>query len=216
MFNLAQRGDSGKWFSLDTEFIENGVTIDLVSIGLVCGDGREYYAISSEYDATQASDWVRWNVLESLNAQTSTEPTPATIPKSRSRIKSEIIDFCGESPQFWGDYCSYDWVVFCQLFGKMIDLPSTYPMRIRDIIQLCKDQMGLQSRQLLDSLETPGHHHALLGARSVKDNYDLLMSLNSDEIAWLVANPLVPIQSREFHDFKAQNRSTKLANSFLD
>lgn len=35
---------------IDTEFIERPFTIDLISIGLVAEDGREFYAESSEVD----------------------------------------------------------------------------------------------------------------------------------------------------------------------
>ena len=41
----------------DTEFIENGRTIDLVSIGVVAEDGREFYAVSKEFDANAAGPW---------------------------------------------------------------------------------------------------------------------------------------------------------------
>ena len=34
----------------DTEFIEDGTTIDLVSIGIVDEAGREFYAVSTEFD----------------------------------------------------------------------------------------------------------------------------------------------------------------------
>ena len=37
-------------FFLDTEFIEDGRTIDLLSIAIVCEDGREYYAEPAEAD----------------------------------------------------------------------------------------------------------------------------------------------------------------------
>ena len=49
----------------DCEFVEDGRTIDLVSIGMVCDDGREYYAISSEFDASRAGPWVRsrWRTI---------------------------------------------------------------------------------------------------------------------------------------------------------
>ena len=47
----------------DTEFIEDGSTIELVSIGIVAEDGREYYAVSRDFDATRASDWVVRNCL---------------------------------------------------------------------------------------------------------------------------------------------------------
>jgi hypothetical protein len=49
------------WF--DTEFIEDGKTIDLISIGIVAEDGRERYWESSEADHSKANDWVRENVL---------------------------------------------------------------------------------------------------------------------------------------------------------
>ena len=50
----------------DTEFIENGSTIDLVSIGIVAEDGREYYAVSTDADHTKANKWVRKHVLDKL------------------------------------------------------------------------------------------------------------------------------------------------------
>lgn len=37
--------------------------IDLISIGIVCEDGRRYYAISKEYNFNDASDWVKENVI---------------------------------------------------------------------------------------------------------------------------------------------------------
>ena len=41
-------------FFYDCEFIEDGTTIDLVSIGVVGEDGREFYAVSTEFDAGRA------------------------------------------------------------------------------------------------------------------------------------------------------------------
>jgi 3' exoribonuclease, RNase T-like len=40
---------------LDTEFIEHPFKIDLISIGLVAEDGREFYAESSEVDWTNSA-----------------------------------------------------------------------------------------------------------------------------------------------------------------
>lgn len=54
-----------KYF-LDTEFIEDGKTIDLISIGIVCEDGREYYAINRDCDFSKADDWVVQNVLNPI------------------------------------------------------------------------------------------------------------------------------------------------------
>ena len=46
-------------FFYDTEFIEDGTTIDLVSIGVVDETGREFYAVSSQFDERKAIPWVR-------------------------------------------------------------------------------------------------------------------------------------------------------------
>lgn len=52
----------------DTEFVEDGHTIDLISIGMATDNGREYYAVSSEFDmaALAANPWLVENVWPSL------------------------------------------------------------------------------------------------------------------------------------------------------
>lgn len=118
------------WF--DTEFYENGRIIDLISIGMVRQDGATYYA-ETEVSRTLANrtDWLRANVLPHLKG-------PERI---RAYIAKEIVEFAGEKPEFWAYYADYDWVVLCQLFGRMIDLPKGWPMYCRDVKQLC-DSLG--------------------------------------------------------------------------
>ena len=152
------------WF--DAEFIEDGKTIDLISIGIVREDGRAYYAESADCDLTRASEWVAQNVLPHLERHSSSIP--------REEIAKEIVSFVGEKPEFWGWYADYDWVVLCQLFGTMMDLPKGWPMYCRDIKQLC------------DSLGNPklpahgkGEHHALVDARWNKLAYEFLASMVS-------------------------------------
>ena len=73
----------------DTEFIDNGRTIELISIGVAAEDGREYYAISTEFDTERAGRWVRKNVLPKL-------PSPESkLWRSRRQIRSELEDFFG-------------------------------------------------------------------------------------------------------------------------
>jgi 3' exoribonuclease, RNase T-like len=73
-----------KYF-FDTEFIElaEEKTIDLISIGIVAEDGRTYYAISEEFDASAASNWVKENVLIKLpphyNSFNPTEASPRLV-----------------------------------------------------------------------------------------------------------------------------------------
>lgn len=42
-------------YFLDTEFVDNGKTIDLISIGIVDSYGHEYYTQSVEFDPANAS-----------------------------------------------------------------------------------------------------------------------------------------------------------------
>src|ERR1700722_18297192 len=96
---------------IDTEFIEQPCMIDLISIGLVAEDGREFYAESSEVDWTKANQWT----LQTVRPQLSGEAMP------REDIGYAIRRFTehDKDPVFWGFFPAYDWVVFCWLFGNM-------------------------------------------------------------------------------------------------
>lgn len=148
---------------LDTEFIEDGVTIDLISIGIVAEDGRELYCESSGANLTRASKWVQDNVLPHLTHQVQT----------RSQIREAIRKFVGDDPkpQFWGYYADYDWVALCQLFGTMLDLPKHWSKYCRDIKQWC-DMLGNPELPSQDKNE----HHALADARWNKSAWLFLAS----------------------------------------
>lgn len=47
---------------------------------------------------------------------------------------------CNTSPEFYAYYADYDWVVFCWLFGRMIDLPKGFPMYCKDLKQMLDDK----------------------------------------------------------------------------
>lgn len=141
-----------KLFWLDTEFIDDTHTIDLISIGIVSETGS-YYAVSNEFDPHKADKWVQDNVLPQL-------PDP-TLWKSRLQIKKEIIRFIGKVvPEFWVYNGAYDWVVFCQLFGHMRDLPKGYPWYANDLKQLAH-MVGAPEYPLPGE----GRHNALEDAR---------------------------------------------------
>jgi hypothetical protein len=155
------------WF--DTEFIEDGKTIDLISIGIVAEDGREFYAINRECDYGKASDWVRDNVLVHLQARTETWLT-------RAEIRDAVLVFIGtDKPEIWAYYADYDWVVLCQLFGTMMDLPKGWPMYCRDLKQLAGDvQLPEQGK---------GEHHALADALWTKGAWLWLQTQEAPAIA---------------------------------
>ena len=120
----------------DCEFIEDGRTIDLASIGVVDETGREFYAVSTEFDAARAGAWVREHVLPQL-------PPPAEqCWKSRSRIREDLYKFLtsrGGNIEMWAWYAAYDHVALAQLWGPMPTLPSRIPKFTRDLRQRWED-----------------------------------------------------------------------------
>jgi len=166
------------WY--DTEFIEDGKTIDLISIGIVAEDGREFYAISTEFNAKKANQWVKDNVLSKLppknwNEQTSPRLRDEAIAhyRTRDKIKKEMLAFIGNDiPDFWAYYADYDHVVLCQLFGTMMDLPKGWPMYTNDIKQLCN---SLGNPKLPE--QGKDEHNALCDAKWCKEAYDFLLSI---------------------------------------
>lgn len=139
---------SGKRIFFDTEFIEDGRTIELLSIGLAADDGATYYA-EIECDKSTASPWVRENVLPFLKGP----------ERPKDEVAREIVRFAGLKPEFWAYYGDYDWVALCQMFGTMMDLPPTWPMYCRDLKQVL-DEQGIDSPPAPDD-----EHHALVDAK---------------------------------------------------
>lgn len=115
------------WF--DTEFMEDGKTIDLISIGIVSDDGRTFYAESLDADYTKANSFVREHVFPHLDL--------ARYGQARSVIRRDLLEYIGNtSPEFWTYFGSYDWVCLAQLFGTMMDFPRGWPMFPMDVMQL--------------------------------------------------------------------------------
>jgi 3'-5' exoribonuclease Rv2179c-like domain len=125
----------------DCEFIEDGRLIDLVSIGVVDEHGREFYAVSTEFDAARALPWVRRHVLEQL-------PSPGDRAwRSREQIRDELHRFlteplragAAEELELWAWYAAYDHVALAQLWGSMPALPREVPRFTKDLRQLWDD-----------------------------------------------------------------------------
>lgn len=136
--------------------MEDGHTIELLSIGLVDRRGNYYEAANIEADQSKANDWVKSNVLPHL------PPVGDPRWKTRAQIREDILHFIPPKagrPRFWTYFGSYDWVVFCQLFGKMIDLPLHFPKYTMDLKQLSTEkgdpihppQTGTQHNALSDA-----------------------------------------------------------------
>ncbi len=275
-------------YYLDTEFHEykkNKITdtIELISIGLVNDKGREYYAISKDFNVKRAwkNEWLRTNVLipilKELEAFDNHGKTNLTNNKSKwfltddgeyykynktlrekvsyhfqnilnkigiakhnnttgecvkdfgccehntgrywlrfksndckrlqilinrygksnSEIASDIhkivLEDNEDNNHFYTYYGDYDWVRFCWLYGRMIDLPKQYPMYSRDLKQIQDDYVAryypsdskLNRNEWLKSdvlyPKQDNEHNALSDAKWNKDLYHyLVMNMNKD------------------------------------
>jgi hypothetical protein len=166
----------------DTEFLEDGKTIELISIGMVADDGRELYLVNRDapWKRIKKDDWLMANVVPSL-------PQPHGdwinhMPKrwlidfnnpyvrSRPAIAESVERFLlgddletYKGLELWADYGAYDHVVLCQLFGRMIDLPPGIPMFTNDLQQELR-RLGNPPMPK----QATGLHNALADARHLK------------------------------------------------
>ena len=188
----------------DTEFLENGRTIELISIGIVAEDGREYYAVNAEVneDGDEQSlgrriarhDWLMENVVVHLPLRTEvsryTSGARNHMPphldlrdvqvKPKWVIANEVREFLlatdGESDEIelWADYAAYDHVVLMQLWGPMINRPSRLPMWTHDL-QFEAKRLGVPHSQFPQREGAEmTEHHALGDARADKMLFDFL------------------------------------------
>lgn len=167
----------------DTEFLEDGKTIDLISIGLISEAGDEYYAcnLDANWKRINKHEWLRENVLPSLprihgdrRLSVSVRKNPVALDyhdrrfKSHATIADEVRQFLQSHPdvELWADYCAYDHVALCQLWGPMIALPEGIPMFTHDF-QHELDRLG---RPTVPEQKS-GHHNALDDARHLRESF---------------------------------------------
>lgn len=189
-------------FFLDTEFHEYrkqpkfmGIkvgkaisTIELISIGIVCEDGREYYAISKDFDVKAAWDdkWLRENVLWPIYAEYTGLGDPpfelyamkeivSDFGKHNNQIANDIAIFMGHRPEVYAYFADYDWVVTCWLFGRMVDLPENFPFFCMDLKQMMVER-GLDSawRDMVCP-QGAGKHNAIADSRWNKQLHEAIL-----------------------------------------
>lgn len=228
-----------KYF-IDTEFHEykkKGIdTIELISIGIVNENGKEYYAVCNEFDVKSAwnNEWLKENVLKPIFNELLEKDELILYHaenvycwnrrrlkqlinkygKTNKEIAGEIIKFVNpyaenrkckwcatdhvfyksgnetdkyqhitkpdsklvgeiETNQisvdkkidFYAYYADYDWVVFCWLFGRMIDLPKGFPMFCMDLMQMMKERNLTEEWRIKVCPAPKKEHDALADAR---------------------------------------------------
>jgi hypothetical protein len=246
-------------------------TIDLISIALVGEDGREYYAISKDFNLKEAWNrfdirkewysidestqstrdikiyWIRENVLkpiyDELCDKRSTyekmyhwglaEPFSYKsmkylidrYGKTNKQIAEEIKEFVAKEylykngdtttqwkdrghPQFYGYFADYDWVVFCWLFGRMIDLPKGFPMYCIDLEQVLDERLKTYTSIELSKATCPSCKHNVYEAMDYKNPLITMQGCIKD-------HPNYPKQTNE-HNALADARWNRELYKFIE
>lgn len=195
----------------DTEFTGLHKNTTLISIGIVAETGETFYAELTDYDQSQVDGWIRSNVISKLkfsdiitasvggwehwisdNGVYSNALEMALAKKNmsqfecigktemvRNRLEKWLSQF--ESVEMWSDCLSYDWVLFCNIFGHAFNIPKNVYYIPFDICTLFKSK-GIDpdiNREKFGCGEIYSEmpkHNALWDARVIKMCYDKLIS----------------------------------------
>lgn len=167
-------------YHLDTEFKENGTTIEPISLGMVDDDGRELYLIYApavkafkerEYfnKLDQTDSWLKDNVFNYISEADVDEYGYCDKEAMAECVYDFICDGLeyGDQAELWGYFAAYDHVCLSQLFGRMIDLPPPMPMFTNELMTIGRLPNGYykpkpaRPKQLFE-------HHALMDAKYQK------------------------------------------------
>lgn len=113
----------------DTEFTGLHQRTTLISIGLIAETGETFYAELTDYDKSQVDDWIQTNVIDKLyleEGRLSVDENHWTLRASSDFVKAALTRWFSEFDQveMWSDCLSYDWVLFCQIFGHAFNIPK--------------------------------------------------------------------------------------------
>jgi hypothetical protein len=170
-------------FFYDTEFLEDGRTIDLISIGIVGEDGSEYYAVNrrAPWGRIRKNPWLMENVWphlpryqgdarmfygDKLDYHSGLFRTPIQIRDGVEMFLLGPKDSPVRDVELWAWYSAYDHVALAQLWGRMGQIPRGVPWWTNDLQQLAG---GRDLEQLVP--RSGGEHHALADARWNRQAY---------------------------------------------
>lgn len=184
---------------LDTEFLNRGAghPIDLISIGIVAEDGREYYGINVDapLGPMVRDGWMRQNIWPTLPLIPASEVGAIGVAdwdhehediafvkrvEGEDGLREEVYQFLVQEgePEIWGSYSGFDYVVLSQLFGTFNDRRAGMPMLIYDIQQVLQPSVEIFTKMAKDTgrgarpVQVGARHHALDDAKHTRDVFN--------------------------------------------
>ena len=170
-------------YCYDFEFLEDGHTIEPISVGIVCEDGRELYAVNrnAPWRRIRKHNWLMNNVVPYLPQAHGDARNhiprrwmfnyASPLVQPLATIASRVSDFLAYTPggrdpvvQLWAWCGAYDHVALAQLFGPMVKKPPHIPNHTNDL-QTLLDMLNIKDEELPP---VEAGHNALADARYVQ------------------------------------------------
>jgi len=183
----------------DTEFTGLHQNTTLISLGMVSECGKVFYAEFTDFDRTQIDDWLQKNVINNLflaelgsHVAVKIDENPKIkhdwtfLGTKQNLIESKHLeDYINqfERIEIWSDCLSYDWVLFCQLWGHAFNIPKNIYYIPFDVCTTFKEK-GIDpdiNRENFAFGDFEFHqskkHNALWDARVIKACHEKLLVL---------------------------------------
>lgn len=172
-------------YFLDTKF--SSPPLLLLSIGVTCEDGRNYYSQFAHPGILSCDEWAEEYFIPTLSRCPQEETlknslslhlegkceAPCCPWRTAEELQEDLLAFFDQekygTPEIWGWCAGYDFLFFCQLLGGV--LPEGYPHFFQDIQQLLDEQEQVFPDIDPHSSQT---HHALLDAQFLARTYQFL------------------------------------------
>lgn len=143
---------------------------DLLKIGGIYGDERNYWSFTKNH-LNRLLKWygkTKKQIAEEILKFTNGFSVEKLNIKPEVGVNPERWVIDNTPIEFYGYYADYDWVVFCWLFGRMIDLPTGFPMYCIDLKQILDEK----------ALETYCNNGTLNSEKDLNKRIDYLKTLS--------------------------------------
>lgn len=171
-------------FFLDTEFDQETDPVQLISIGIVCSNGKEFYAVNTDYKFKPRT-WLDENVKPFLSLSVPSSVVNldqlTCLKGSYLKVKVALEDWLVAqyqsnklfyNPEWWGYMSAYDWFLLTRFWG-FGNGPVPLPYLCLDTEQYRRD-IGVTFAEVSKHVSLEPRHNALIDARDVKEQFEAL------------------------------------------
>ncbi len=157
---------------------------------MIADNGQSFYAELTDYKKEQVDDWVLDNVISNLILNGSEwddmeyfgisneDAVKGDTETVRKWLTTWLTQF--DSVEIWSDCLSYDWVLFCQIFGHAFNIPKNVyyiPFDICTLFKIKGIDPDINREDLAGIVGGKQKHNALWDAKVIRQCYHNAISL---------------------------------------